>query len=107
MKVTNFPRPTKKGFASQFAKLKTAKKGDDSFKTCSDFFPFEGGFPPIGNIVLENSPHPSTRTRSSRHPSTSKFRLAAPRPSVYALSSSRTRGSKRKTSSLPSSATIE
>ena len=46
MKVTNLPIPTKKGFASQFAKPKPAKKGDDSSETCSDIFPFKGGLPP-------------------------------------------------------------
>ena len=64
MKVTNLPIPTKKGSASQSAK--TAKKGDDSSETFSEIIPFEGGLPLIGNIVLENSPHHSTCTRSSR-----------------------------------------
>ena len=107
MKVTNLPTPTKKGSASWSAKPKPAKKGDDSSETCSDIVPFEGGLPPIGNIVLKSSPPYSARTLSSRRPTASKSSLAAPRPSVDAPPSSRTQGSKRKTSSPPSSTTTE
>ena len=105
--MTNLPIPTKKGSASWSAKPKIAKKGDDSFETCSDIVPFEGGLPPIGSIVLESSPSPSARTRSSRRPTPSKFRLAALRVYTDAPPFSRTRGSKRKTSPPPSSATSE
>ena len=64
MKVTNLTIPVKKGSASR--STKTTKKGDDSSETFSEIVPFEGGLALIGNIVSENSPHPSTRTRSSR-----------------------------------------
>ena len=107
MKVTNLPVPVKKGSASRSAKPKTTKKGDDSSETCSNIMPFEGGLPLIGNIALESSPPPSTRTRSSRRPITSKSRPTTPRPPVDAPPSSRTQGSKRKTSPPPLSATSE
>ena len=105
--MTNLPIPAKKGSASWSAKPKTAKKGDDSFEPCSDIVPFKGGLPLIGSIVLESSPSPSARTRSSRRPTPSKSRLAALRLYIDAPPSSRTRGSKRKTSPLPSFATSE
>ena len=44
--------PTKKGSMSQTAKPKSAKKGDDSSKTCSDIIPYKEGLPPTGNVVL-------------------------------------------------------
>lgn len=78
VKVTNLPIPTKKGFASQSANPKSAKKGDYSSETCSDIVPFEGGLPQIGNIVLKSSPPLSARTPSSKHPTASKARPAAP-----------------------------
>ena len=106
MKVTNLPIPAKKGSTSQSTRLRFAKKGDDSSKTCSDVVPFKGGLPSIGSIVLESSP-PFAHTRSSRHPIAGKFRPATPRPSADAPLFSRTRGSKRKTSPPPSSATSE
>ena len=59
----------------------------------------------MGNIVLEGSPPPFTRTCSSRRPTSGKSRLAAPQPSTDAPPSSRTRGSKRKMSPPLSSAT--
>ena len=105
--MTNLPIPAKKGSASWSAKPKTAKKGEDSFETCSDIVPFEGGLPPIGSIVLESSLPPSAHTRSSRRPTTSKSRLAALRLYTDAPSFSRTRGNKRKTSPPPLSATSE
>ena len=58
VKVMNLSIPAKKGFVSRSAKLKSAKRGDDSFETCSDIFPYEGGFPSIGNIVFKGSPSP-------------------------------------------------
>ena len=66
MKVTNISVPVKKSSTPQSAKSKSAKKGDNSSKTCSDIVPFEGDLPPVGNIVLESSPPPFARTRSSR-----------------------------------------
>ena len=90
MKVMNLPVPVKKGSTSQFAKPKTAKKGDDSSKACSDIVPFKGGLPPIGNIVLDSSPPPSTHTRSSRRPTVGKSRSATPWPSADAPPSSKT-----------------
>lgn len=74
VKVTNISVPVKKSFAPWSAKPKSAKKGDESSKTCSDIVPFEGDLPPIGNIVLKSSPPPFARTRSSRCPIAGKFR---------------------------------
>ena len=107
MKVVNLPTPTKKGSMSWTAKPKSAKKGDDSSKTCSDIVPYEGGLPPIGNIVLKGSPPPSTRTRSSRWPIIGKPKPSAPRSSTDASPSSITCGNKRKTSPPPSTTTTE
>ena len=61
VKLINILVPGKKGSA----KLKSAKKGDDSSEACSNVVPFENGLPPIGDIVLESSPPPSTCTHSS------------------------------------------
>ena len=94
MKVTNVSVPVKKSSA----KSKSAKKGDDSSETCSDIVPFEGDFPPIGNIVLESSPPPFAHTRSNRRPIAGKSRPTTLRSFVDAPPSSRTQGSKRKTS---------
>ena len=93
--------PSKKGSA----KPKSAKKGGDTSEACSDVVPFENGLPPIGNIVLEGSPTPSTRAHFSVHSTASKSKFAAPQPSTDAPLSSRTRGSKKKTSPHPSSTT--
>lgn len=79
------------------AKPKSAKKGDDPSKACSNVVPFESGLPPVGNIVLEGSPPPSAYTRSSVRPTASKSKFTASRLSTNAPPSSRTRGSKRKT----------
>ena len=106
MKVVNLLAPAKKGSMSQTVKPKSAKRGDDYFETCSDIVPYKGGLPPIGNIVLEGSPPPSARTRSSRRSTTSKPK-PSPRPSMDASPSSRTRGSKRKTSPSALSTTTE
>ena len=57
-KVVNLPTPVKKGSVSQSAKPKSTKRGDNSSETCSNIVPYEGGFPSIGNIVLEGSPPP-------------------------------------------------
>ena len=102
MKVRNLPILVKKGFVSR-----SAKKVDDSSETCLYIVPFEGGLPLIGSIVLESSPPPFTPTYSSRHPIIGKSRPATLWPSTDAPSSSRTRGSKRKTSPSLSSATSE
>ena len=106
MKATNLPIPAKMGSASQSTKLRFAKKGDDFSETCLDIVPFKGDLPSIVSIVLESSP-PFAHTRSSKCPIAGKFRPAAPRPSADAPLFSRTRGSKRKTSPPPSSATSE
>ena len=90
VKVVNLLVHAKKGFVSWFAKPKLAKKGDDSSKTYSYIVPFEGSLPPIGNIVLEGSPPPFARTRSSRCPIASKSRLTTLRPSADTPPSSRT-----------------
>ena len=99
--------PMKKGSMSRPAILKSTKRGDDSSKTCSDIVPYEGGLPPIGNIVLKGSPPPSTRTRSSRWPIIGKPKPSAPRSSTDASPSSITCGNKRKTSPPPSTTTTE
>ena len=44
VKVTNLPVSVKKSFAPRFAEPKSAKKVDDSFKTCLDVVPFEAAF---------------------------------------------------------------
>ena len=92
--MTNIPVPGKKGSA----KPKSTKKGDNSSKNCSDIVPFKIGLLPISNTVLESSPPPSARTRSSVRPTASKSKYAALRPSIDAPPSSRIRGSKRKIS---------
>ena len=89
------------------AESKSAKKGGDSSKACSDITPFESDLPPMGNIVLEGSPPLSTRTRSSRRPIVGKSKPTALRPSTETPLSSRTRGNKRKISPPPASTTIE
>ena len=83
MKVTNVSVPVKKSSA----KSKSAKKGDDSSETCSDIVPFEGDFPPIGNIVLESSLRPFAHIHSNRRPTTRKSRSNALRPFTDAPSS--------------------
>ena len=103
MKVTNISIPMRKSSA----KAKSTKKGDDSSETCSDIVPFNGDFPPVGNIVLKSSPLSSARTHSNRCPTTGKSRLTALRLFADAPSSSRTRGNKRKTSHPSTSTTIK
>ena len=103
----NLPTPAKKGSVAQSTKPKSAKKGDDSFETCSDIVPYEGNLPPMGNIVLKGSPPPSARTHSNKRPIAGKNKPAAPQPSTNAPPSNRTQGSKRKTSPPPSFATTE
>ena len=78
VKVVKLPTPTKKSSVSRFAKPKPAKKGDDSFETCSNIVPYKGKLPPIGNIVLEGSSPPSARTHFSRRPIAGKPRPFAP-----------------------------
>ena len=107
VKVMNLPAPTKKGSVSWTIKPKSAKRGNDSSKTCSDLVLYKGGFLLIGNIVLEGSPPPFACTHSSRCSTVGKPKPSTPKPSVDAPPSSRTRGSKRKTSPLVSIATIE
>ena len=98
--VGNLPAPMKKGSMSRTTKPKSINRGDDSYETCSDLIPYKGGLPPIDNIVLEGSPPPSTRTRSSRNSNAGKPKPFAPKPSMDAPPSSRTCGNKRKTSPL-------
>ena len=107
VKVVNLPAPTKKVLVSQTAKPKSAKKGDDSSKTCFDIIPYKGGLPPIGNIVLESSPLSSARTRSSRRSTVDRLKPPTPKPSMDPCPSSRTRSSKRKTSPSAPFATVE
>lgn len=91
----------------QSTKPKSAKKANDSSKTCSNIVLFEGGLPPIGNIVLESSPPYFAHTRTSRRPTVSKAKPATPWLSIDAPSSTKTRGIKRKTSPTPLSTTTE
>ena len=107
MKVTNLPIPAKKGSESWSTKPRSAKKGYDSSKTCSDIVPFKDGLSSIGSIVLESYHSPFAHTHSRRCPITGKSRPATSRPSANAPPSSRTRGSKRKTSPPPLFATSE
>ena len=107
VKVVNLPAPTKKGSVSQTAKTKSARKEDDSSETYSKIFPYKGGLPPIGNIVFKSSPPPSAHTRSNKHSTISKPKPSAPRPAMDAHPSSRTCGSKRKTSPPAPFATAE
>ena len=105
--MTNISVPMKKISTLRFTKTKSPKKGDDSSETYSNIVPFEGDLPLVGNIVLESSRPPSARTRSSRCSTTGKSRPTAPWLSDDAPPSSRTQGSKRKTSPPPTSTTIE
>ena len=107
VKVVNIPAPTKKGSMSRSTKSKSAKRGDDYSETCFNIVPYKGGLPPIDNIVLEGSPPPFARTCSSRCLTAGKPKPAAPQPSTDAPPSSRTQGSKRKTSPPPPSANTE
>ena len=107
VKVVNLPVPVKKGLVSQFAKPKSAKRGDDSSKTCSDIVPYEGDLPPIGNIVIEDSSPFSAHTHSSRCLIAGKPKPSAPRPSPNTLPSNRPQGGKKKTSPPPSFTTTE
>ena len=90
VKVVNLPVPVKKGLLSQSAKPKSTKRGDDSSETCSDIVPYEGGLPPIGNIVIEGSPPSSARTHSSRCLMASKPKPSTPQPSTDAPPTSKT-----------------
>jgi len=107
VRMMNLPAPTKKGSVSRSPKPKSTKRGGDSFETCYDIVPYKRGLPPIGNIVLEGSPPPFARTHSNKHPTTSKPKPSATRPSMDTPPSSRTRSSKRKTYPPPPFATTE
>ena len=98
MKVVNLPMPTKKGSTSRFAKPKPTKKGVDVPEVCFEIVPYEGGFPPIANIVLESTPPLLSRTRSTRRSAVTKFRLPMSRQPLDTLPSSKTHASKRKMS---------
>ena len=100
MNVVNLPTSTKKSLASRSAKPKPTKKGANVFEVCSDTVPYNGGLPPINNIVLESTPPPSARARSTRRSVVTKSRPPMPRQLSDAPPSSRTHGSKRKTSPL-------
>ena len=75
-------------------KPKSAKKG-------GEVVPFESDLPSIGRMVLKGFPPSSACTRSSARPAVSKPKSTTPRPSTGAPPSSKTRGSKRKTSPPP------
>ena len=107
VKVVNLPILTKKGSASRSAKPKSAKKGADVSEVCLDIVPYKGGLHPIGNIVLERTPPPPARARSTRRFVVAKSRPPMPRQPSDAPLSSRIRGSKRKTSPPTPSTTTE
>ena len=107
VKVVNLPTLANKGLVSRSTKPKSTKRGDDSSETCFDVVSYEGDLPPISNIVLEGSPPPSTRSHSSKRLTVGKPKPVAPRPSMDALPSIKTRGNKRKTSPPPLSSTTE
>ena len=87
VKVVNLLVSVRKGLVSKSAKSKFAKKGKDVPKVCLEIVPYKGGLPPVGNIILESTP-------MLRQPSDASL-------------SSRTHGSKRKTSPLASFAITE
>ena len=98
MKVLNLPALAKKGSMSQSAKPKSTKRRDDSFETCLDIVPYEGSLPLIGIIVLEGFPPPFAHSRSNRRSTACKPKPSAPKSFMDAPPSSKTHGSKRKTS---------
>lgn len=107
MKVLNLPAPIKKSLASKSTKPKPAKKGEDTSETYSDIVPYKGGFPPIGSIILESTPHPSSRAGSTRRLAVAQTRLPTLRQPSNAPLSNRTHGNKRKTSPPAPFATTE
>nr|POE69882.1 hypothetical protein CFP56_38090 [Quercus suber] len=58
-----------KGFAS-----KSAKKGTDASEVYSNIVPYNGGLPPIGNIVLKSTTPRSARVHSTRRSATAQSR---------------------------------
>lgn len=107
MKVVNLFALTKKGSVSWSAKPKSTKKGDNSFETCSNIVPYKESLPPLGNIVIENSPSPSAHTCSSRISIVAKPRPPSSKPTVDAPPSSKIYGCERKTSPLAPSVTAK
>ena len=105
--MLNLPAPTKKGSASKSTKPKLAKKGVDTSETCLGIIPYKGGLPPIGNIILESAPPPSSRSHSTRRSTAIQTKLPTSRQLSDAPPSSRTRGNKIKTSLPAPSATTE
>lgn len=78
--MVNLLALTKKGLVSGTAKPKSAKKDNDSSKTCFNIVPYKKGLPPIGNIVLESSPSPSAHTYSNRLSTAVKLRPPTSKP---------------------------
>lgn len=97
VKLVNLPASTWKGSAFRSAKPKFPKKGIDASKVYSNIVPYKGGLLSISNIVLKSTP-PSTRAHSTRRSATTQPRPPMPRQSLDAPPSSKTHGSKRKTS---------
>lgn len=97
----------KKGCMSRTTKPKFAKKGDDSFETCSDTVLYKEGLPPIGDTVLVSSPPPAARTRFTRCSTAARSRPPTLKPSMDAPPFSKTHGSERKTTPLVSSTTTK
>ena len=79
MKVLNLHAPTKKGSASKSTKPKLAMKGVDTSKTCSDIVPYKGGLPPIGSIILESTPPPSSKPHSTKRTTSIQTKLPTSR----------------------------
>lgn len=112
MKVVNlFPSAPKKVSVSKPTKFKFVEKGQGIIlgtpEVCFDIIPYVENLSPIGNTVLE-----STLSFAVRSYSTKNFATVKPKPPLLrklsdAPPSSRTCGSKRKTSSLVSSAPLE
>ena len=96
VKVVNLLAPTKKGSTSKSAKPKPTKKGGDASKIYSDIVLYQGGLPPIGNIVLESTPPLSARARSTRRLVAAQTRPPILRQPLDAPPSSKTHGSKRR-----------
>ena len=114
MKVVNLlPSILKKSSASKPTKSKTTKKGKGivtgTLKVDFFFFlvPYVGNLSPVGNTILESTPSPAVRSRSTRKFATVKPKPPLPRQPLDAPPSSKTRGSMKKTSPLVWSAPSE
>ena len=94
VKVLNPPTLAKGGSV----KLKSAKKKDEAMSSESDL-------PPMGHLALLGSPPSRARAVPATRSTAGKSKQTTSQPSAGAPPSSRTRGSKRKTSPPPARAT--